>query len=308
MKALVIKSTGSWYDVESNDGSLYKCRIKGKFRTENIKSTNPIVVGDYVEIHNDAQTWMIEKLYDRKNMIVRKSVNLSKQTHIIAANIDQAILMITLQSPLTTTGFIDRFLVSAQAFGVEVILFFNKIDLYSKKLILQNQNLIHEYSKIGYRCISLSALNDNINEVKSIVENKNNLISGHSGVGKSTLINKLLGTADISTNEISQRHDQGQHTTTFSELYRLDFGGTIIDTPGIKGFGLVNIDVDNLSDYFPEFLALKQDCKFNNCKHINEPNCKVKEALENGQISKDRYSNYLSMLETEESIYRTNNY
>ena len=308
MKALVIKSTGSWYDVESNDGSLYKCRIKGKFRTENIKSTNPIVVGDYVEINNDSQTWMIEKLYDRKNMIVRKSVNLSKQTHIIAANIDQAILMITLQSPLTTTGFIDRFLVSAQAFGVEVILFFNKIDLYSKKLIIQNQNLIHEYSKIGYRCISLSALNDNINEVKSIVENKNNLISGHSGVGKSTLINKLLGTADISTNEISQRHDQGQHTTTFSELYRLDFGGTIIDTPGIKGFGLVNIDVDNLSDYFPEFLSLKQNCKFNNCKHINEPNCKVKEALENGQISKDRYSNYLSMLETEESIYRTNNY
>ena len=308
MKALVIKSTGSWYDVESNDGSLYKCRIKGKFRTENIKSTNPIVVGDYVEINNDSQTWMIEKLYDRKNMIVRKSVNLSKQTHIIAANIDQAILMITLQSPLTTTGFIDRFLVSAQAFGVEVILFFNKIDLYSKKLILQNQNLIHEYSKIGYRCISLSALNDNINELKSIVEHKNNLISGHSGVGKSTLINKLLGTADISTNEISKRHDQGQHTTTFSELYRLDFGGTIIDTPGIKGFGLVNIDVDNLSDYFPEFLSLKQDCKFNNCKHINEPNCKVKEALENGQISKDRYSNYLSMLETEESIYRTNNY
>ena len=308
MKALVIKSTGSWYDVESNDGSLYKCRIKGKFRTENIKSTNPIVVGDYVEINNDSQTWMIEKLYDRKNMIVRKSVNLSKQTHIIAANIDQAILMITLQSPLTTTGFIDRFLVSAQAFGVEAILFFNKIDLYSKKLIIQNQNLMREYSKIGYRCISFSALNDNINEVKSIVENKNNLISGHSGVGKSTLINKLLGTADISTNEISQRHDQGQHTTTFSELYRLDFGGTIIDTPGIKGFGLVNIDVDNLSDYFPEFLSLKQDCKFNNCKHINEPNCKVKEALENGQISKDRYSNYLSMLETEESIYRTNNY
>ena len=308
MKALVIKSTGSWYDVESEDGSFYKCRIKGKFRTENIKSTNPIVVGDYVEINNDSQTWMIEKLYDRKNMIVRKSVNLSKQTRIIAANIDQAILMITLQSPLTTTGFIDRFLVSAQAFGVEVILFFNKIDLYSKKLIIQNQNLMREYSKIGYRCISLSVLKDNINEVKSIVENKNNLISGHSGVGKSTLINKLLGTADISTNEISQRHDQGQHTTTFSELYRLDFGGTIIDTPGIKGFGLVNIDVDNLSDYFPEFLSLKQDCKFNNCKHINEPNCKVKEALENGQISKDRYSNYLSMLETEESIYRTNNY
>ena len=198
MKALVIKSTGSWYDVESNDGSLYKCRIKGKFRTENIKSTNPIVVGDYVEINNDAQTWMIEKLYDRKNMIVRKSVNLSKQTHIIAANIDQAILMITLQSPLTTTGFIDRFLVSAQAFGVEVILFFNKIDLYSKKLIIQNQNLMREYSKIGYRCISLSALNDNINEIhiniKPLLIGGMNILYGNAHGMPSGLnnINKII--------------------------------------------------------------------------------------------------------------------
>jgi ribosome biogenesis GTPase len=251
---------------------------------------------------------MIENLYDRKNMIIRKSVNLSKQTHIIAANIDQAILIITLQSPLTTTGFIDRFLVSAKAFGVEVILFFNKVDLYNKKLLSQKENLMREYSKIGYRCMSLSALYDNMNEVKSIVKNKNNLISGHSGSGKSTLINKLLGNSNILTKEISQRHDQGQHTTTFSELYRLDFGGTIIDTPGIKGFGLVNIDLDRLSDFFPEFLSLQEGCKFNNCRHIKEPHCKVKEALENGQISKDRYSNYLSMLETEESIYRTNNY
>ena len=310
MEGVVTKSTGSWYWVRTQNHEIFRCRIPGKFRTRGIKSTNPVTVGDHVdfELDDSNEIGLITSIHERKNYIVRRSVNLSKQTHIIAANIDQAVLMITLQSPLTTTGFIDRFLVSAQAFGVEVILFFNKIDLYSKKLILQNQNLIHEYSKIGYRCISLSALNDNINEVKSIVENKNNLISGHSGVGKSTLINKLLGSTDILTNEISQRHDQGQHTTTFSELYRLDFGGTIIDTPGIKGFGLVNIDVDNLSDYFPEFLALKQGCKFNNCKHINEPNCKVKEALENGQISKDRYSNYLSILETEESIYRTNNY
>ena len=308
MKALVIKSTGSWYDVESEDGNFYKCRIKGKFRTENIKSTNPIVVGDYVEINSDSESWMIENLYDRKNMIIRKSVNLSKQTHIIAANIDQAILIITLQSPLTTTGFIDRFLVSAKAFGVEVILFFNKVDLYNKKLLSQKENLMRVYSKIGYRCMSLSALFDNMNEVKSILKNKNNLISGHSGSGKSTLINKLLGNSNILTKEISQRHDQGQHTTTFSELYRLDFGGTIIDTPGIKGFGLVNIDLDRLSDFFPEFLSLKEDCKFNNCRHIKEPNCKVKEALEKDQISKVRYLNYLSMLETEESIYRTNNY
>ena len=258
MKALVIKSTGSWYDVESEDDNFYKCRIKGKFRTENIKSTNPIVVGDYVEINSDSESWMIENLYDRKNMIIRKSVNLSKQTHIIAANIDQAILIITLQSPLTTTGFIDRFLVSAKAFGVEVILFFNKVDLYNKKLLSQKENLMRVYSKIGYRCISISALYDNMNEVKSIVKNKNNIISGHSGSGKSTLINKLLGNSNILTKEISQRHDQGQHTTTFSELYRLDFGGTIIDTPGIKGFGLVNIDLDRLSDFFPEFLSLKE--------------------------------------------------
>ena len=304
MKALVIKSTGSWYDVEAENGNLYKCRIKGKFRTKQIKSTNPVVVGDYVEIVSEDENWMINKLYERKNKIVRRSVNLSKQTHIIAANIDQAILMITLKSPETFTAFIDRFLVSAQAFGVEVILLFNKVDIYDRSTILELENLKNIYTQIGYKCISVSVISDELKELKDIIKGKNTLISGHSGVGKSTLINKLLGT-DIPTNEISLSHEQGQHTTTFSHLYKLNNGGAIIDTPGIKGFGLIDIETKDICDLFPEFFRLKSNCKFNNCIHINEPNCKVLEALANGKISKHRYQNYLNMLENEESIYRS---
>jgi len=304
MKALVIKSTGSWYDVEAENGNLYKCRIKGKFRTKQIKSTNPVVVGDYVEIVSEDENWMINKLYERKNKIVRRSVNLSKQTHIIAANIDQAILMITLKSPETFTAFIDRFLVSAQAFGVEVILLFNKVDIYDKSTLLELENLKNIYTQIGYKCISVSVISDELKELQNIIKAKNTLISGHSGVGKSTLINKLLGT-DIPTNEISLTHEQGQHTTTFSHLYKLNNGGAIIDTPGIKGFGLIDIETKDICDLFPEFFRLKSNCKFNNCIHINEPNCKVLEALANGEISKHRYQNYLNMLENEESIYRS---
>ena len=304
MKALVIKSTGSWYDVEAENGNLYKCRIKGKFRTKQIKSTNPVVVGDYVEIVSEDENWMINKLYERKNKIVRRSVNLSKQTHIIAANIDQAILMITLKSPETFTAFIDRFLVSAQAFGVEVILLFNKVDIYDKSTLLELENLKNIYTQIGYKCISVSVISDELKELQDIIKSKNTLISGHSGVGKSTLINKLLGT-DIPTNEISLTHEQGQHTTTFSHLYKLSNGGAIIDTPGIKGFGLIDIETKDICDLFPEFFKLKSNCKFNNCIHINEPNCKVLEALANGKISKHRYQNYLNMLENEESIYRS---
>ena len=304
MKALVIKSTGSWYDVEAENGNLYKCRIKGKFRTKQIKSTNPVVVGDYVEIVSEDENWMINKLYERKNKIVRRSVNLSKQTHIIAANIDQAILMITLKSPETFTAFIDRFLVSAQAFGVEVILLFNKVDIYDKLTLSELENLKNIYTQIGYKCISVSVISDELKELQDIIKAKNTLISGHSGVGKSTLINKLLGT-DIPTNEISLTHEQGQHTTTFSHLYKLNNGGAIIDTPGIKGFGLIDIETKDICDFFPEFFRLKSNCKFNNCIHINEPNCKVLEALANGEISKHRYQNYLNMLENEESIYRS---
>ena len=304
MKALVIKSTGSWYDVEAENGNLYKCRIKGKFRTKQIKSTNPVVVGDYVEIVSEDENWMINKLYERKNKIVRRSVNLSKQTHIIAANIDQAILMITLKSPETFTAFIDRFLVSAQAFGVEVILLFNKVDIYDKPTLLELENLKNIYTQIGYKSISVSVISDELKELQDIIKAKNTLISGHSGVGKSTLINKLLGT-DIPTNEISLSHEQGQHTTTFSHLYKLNNGGAIIDTPGIKGFGLIDIETKDICDLFPEFFRLKSNCRFNNCIHINEPNCKVLEALANGKISKHRYQNYLTMLENEESIYRS---
>ena len=307
MKALVIKSTGSWYDVEAEDGQLYKCRIKGKFRVEKIKSTNPIVVGDYVKIVLDSETWMIDKLFERKNKIVRKSVNLSKQTHIIAANIDQAILMVTLKSPDTSTGFIDRFLVSANAFGVNVVLLFNKTDIYNKKILDSLEKLISIYKKIGYECVKISALNDNLNDVKKILKGKNNLVSGHSGVGKSTFINKLLGTS-IPTAEVSLTHDQGKHTTTFSQLYRLDSGGSIIDTPGIKGFGLVELDNEKIRDFFPEFVKLQAGCKFNNCKHINEPECNVLVSLNKGLIANHRYNNYLNILETEESIYRINNF
>ena len=211
----------------------------------------------------------------------------------------------TLKSPITTTGFIDRFLVSAKAYGVDVILFFNKYDIYDDDTIFDLHKLIEIYRNIGYKCFSISALRDDMSEIKTVLKDKNNLISGHSGVGKSTLINKLLSSDHIVTKEVSTSHDQGQHTTTFSELYRLDFGGTIIDTPGIKGFGLVEIDINKLDNYFPEIFKYKSECKFHNCLHKNEPDCMVKDAVENGLINKERYINYLSMLESEQSIYRT---
>ena len=308
MNGVVIKTTGKRYTVKTEKGEIVQCRLKDKFRIKGIKSTNPIVVGDKVEVEKELELWMITKLFDRKNHILRKSVNLSKQTHVIAANIDQAILMITLDSPITTTGFIDRFLVSANAYGVKVVLLFNKLDIYDD-LLLQNQKVLMQvYQNAGYTTIALSVLHNDLSEVKEIMKGKLNIISGHSGVGKSTLINKLQANLNINTKEVSHTHKQGQHTTTFSELYDLDFGASIIDTPGIRGFGLVELESNDIGNYFPEFLTLKQKCKFHNCIHKNEPDCAVKLALEQEKIALSRYKNYLTMLEEEEEHYRTNDY
>ncbi len=308
MQGVVTKSTGSWYTVKTEDGVLRECRIKGKFRIQGIKSTNPVVVGDYVLVQKKADNWIIVDLQERKNYIVRKSVKLSKQTHIIAANVNQAILVITIESPVTTTDFIDRFLVSAKAYNVDVLLLFNKLDIYSEEAMEAQKSLRSVYEKIGYKCFSLSVLNDDLKQIKFYMQGKVNVISGHSGVGKSTLINKLQPGLALATKEISKQHKQGQHTTTFSEMHELDFGATIIDTPGIRGFGLVEIEKQELGDYFPDFFALKSKCKFHNCIHVNEPHCAVKDAISEGEIANSRYKSYLSMLVGEEEYYRTNKY
>ena len=308
MNGVVIKATGKRYTVKTADGEIVQCRLKGKFRIQGIKSTNPIVVGDKVDLEQESELWMIVKLHERKNNILRKSVNLSKQTHIIAANIDQAILMITLDSPVTTTGFIDRFLVSANAYGVEVILLLNKIDLLDDTMQKNKNNLQEVYEKIGYQFFAFSVLNDDLSAIKTLMKAKVNMISGHSGVGKSTLINKLQPNWNIDTKQVSDTHKQGQHTTTFSELHDLDFGASIIDTPGIRGFGLVELAPEEIGNYFPEFFAIKQKCKYHNCIHKNEPDCAVKTALENGEIAESRYKNYLNMLLEEEDNFRTNDY
>ena len=308
MQGVVIKSTGSWYIVKTEDGELLNCRIRGKFRMQDIKSTNPIVVGDKVLLSQEEDSFLIDELFDRKNIIVRKSVNLSKQTHILASNIDQAILVVTMQSPQTSTGFIDRFLVSAQAYGVDVVILFNKTDLYDKATLALLEERRSIYEKIGYRCLSKSTLNDDLSDIKELMKDKVNVISGHSGVGKSTLLNSIQPNLNITTQEISEQHQQGQHTTTFSEMHDLDFGASIIDTPGVRGFGLIEMDKYELGDYFVEFFKLKSDCKFNNCLHINEPKCAVKLALENGEIAPSRYKNYLNMLEQDEESFRINRY
>ncbi|CAL2095285.1 ribosome small subunit-dependent GTPase A [Tenacibaculum sp. 190524A02b] len=309
MIGTVYKSTGSWYWVK-HETTLYKCRIKGKFRIKGIKSTNPIAVGDFVEFHletkTDDETGVITKIQERKNYIVRKSVNLSKQTHIIAANIDQVFLLITIDNPPTFTTFIDRFLVTAEAYSIETILVFNKIDSYEIDQKAEILYLKDIYEKIGYTCIEVSATkNKNVDLVKELMLNKVSMFAGHSGVGKTTLVNTIEPDLNLKTKEISEQHKQGQHTTTFAEMFDLNFDARIIDTPGIKGFGVVDMDKDELGDYFPEFFALKQNCKFNNCIHVNEPNCAVKDALENDEISWSRYKSYLQILEGEEENYRT---
>ena len=309
MNALVLKTTGKNYTVRTVEGIIVECGLKGVFRNKGIKSTNPIVVGDNVEIAQESDRWMIVKLIERKNFIVRRSVNLSKQSHILASNIDQAILMITLDRPITTTAFVDRFLVAANASNIEVILLFNKIDLYNSKLLENKKELEEVYRLAGYKTISISVLNDNLLSIKNIMKDKLNMIAGHSGVGKSTLINQLQPNLRLATKVVSESNNQGQHTTTFSQLYELDFGGSIIDTPGIKGFGLVDVQISDIASLFPEFIAIRNSCKYYNCIHKNEPECAVKLAVENGYISKSRYTNYLSMItEDDGNTFRKEKY
>ena len=310
MTGIVYKSTGSWYTVKTFNGKVYECRIKGKFRLKDIKSTNPIAVGDTVnfdlETNNDAVTGVINTIHERKNYIVRKSVNLSKQTHIIAANIDQVFLLVTINNPPTFTSFIDRFLVTAEAYSIKAILLFNKIDTYDEETLLEVKYLAHEYRKIGYECIGISAATGkNVEQVKQLMIGKVSMFAGHSGVGKSTLVNAIEPNLELRTKAISTQHMQGQHTTTFAEMFDLSFDAKIIDTPGIKGFGVVNMEREEIGDYFPEFFALKQDCKFNNCLHLEEPKCAVKEALDKDEISFSRYRSYLQILEGEDEHYRT---
>ena len=311
MRGLVTKSTGSWYSVFTEDKKNVECRLKGKFRIKGIKSTNPVAVGDYVafDFEEGKETGIIDHIEDRKNYIIRKSVNLSKQTHIIAANIDIAFLLITIDNPTTLPGFIDRFLATAEAYSIKAVLLFNKIDTYSEEAKQKKDNLEKIYTSIGYKCIDVSATElINVDEVKALMKDKTTMFSGHSGVGKSTLINAIEPSLDLKTAEISKQHKQGQHTTTFAEMFELSFGGFIIDTPGIKGFGVVDFEPNEITDYFPEFFELKSQCKFNNCLHINEPHCAVKEALANDEIAFSRYKSYLQMIEGEEENYRTDSY
>lgn len=313
MTGVIVKSTGSWYWVRTDSHSQIQCRIRGKFRTKGIKSTSPLTVGDHVdfEMELNSNTGIISNIHERKNYIVRKSVNLSKQTHIIAANIDLAFLLVTLDNPPTFPPFIDRFLATARAYDIEAVVLFNKMDLNDEVLEEKKNKLINIYQDIGYKCLEISATeNINIDKVKALMLGKISMFSGHSGVGKSTLINAIDHNLQLKTASISTQHKQGQHTTTFAEMFALptDPESYIIDTPGIKGFGVVDFENHEIGDYFPEFFALKHLCKFNNCLHVNEPKCAVKEALENGNIAKSRYRSYLQILEGDEENYRTNSY
>lgn len=299
MQGLVIKNTGSWYTVKTVEGSVVECKIKGNFRLKGIRSTNPVAVGDHVEIElNSQNTAFITAIGDRKNYIIRKSQNLSKQSHIIAANVDQAFLVVTVERPQTSTTFIDRFLATAEAYSVPVVLVFNKTDLLDDSLMRYQRMMTDLYETVGYKCVTVSAeTGEGMDELMEMLRDRITLLSGHSGVGKSTMINRLLPGVNLRTAEISDAHNTGMHTTTFSEMLPLPGGGYIIDTPGIKGFGTFDMEPEELTSYFKEIFRFSKDCRFSNCTHTHEPGCAVLKAVEDHYIAASRYQSYLSMLD-----------
>ena len=318
MKGLVVKNTGSWYTVRMDDGQLLDCKIKGNFRLKGIRSTNPVAVGDRVEVRMpmaEAEGGLITGIEDRRNYIIRKSINLSKQSHILAANVDQALLVITVSKPETSTTFIDRFLASAEAYRVPVILIFNKVDMLNDDELRYQQMMIDLYETIGYECRAISAETGvGVEELRPLLEGKITLLSGNSGVGKSTLINRLVPHANQRTADISDAHQTGMHTTTFSEMIPLnnvvngspvDIRSWLIDTPGIKGFGTFDMEREELTSYFKEIFEFSKQCRFSDCTHTHEPGCAVLKAVEDHYIAQSRYQSYLSMLDDkDENKYR----